>query len=90
MTVRQRLTEMLKGGPLTARDLSVAAHLPEKDVTLHLAHIRRSVGRSFVIAPAECLACGYVFADRRRLTRPGKCPRCRSTRISPPLFSVAG
>ncbi|MBU0515743.1 MAG: transcriptional regulator [Proteobacteria bacterium] len=90
MTIRQLLIALLKSGPHTARDLSVAAHLPEKDVTFHLEHVRRSVGRSLIIEPAECLACGYVFADRRRLTKPGKCPRCRSTRIGPPLFSVAG
>lgn len=87
-TIRQHLSLLLKSGPHTARDLSAAAHLSEKDVIVHLDHIRRSAGRSFVIEPAECLACGFVFEDRRRLSRPGKCPRCRSTRINPPLFQI--
>ncbi len=87
-TVRQHLSLLLKTGPLSAKDLSAAAHLPEKDVIHHLGHIRRSAGRGFVVEPAECLACGFLFEDRRRLSRPGRCPRCRSTRINPPLFQI--
>ena len=67
------------------------ALLVEPKVADHLDHIRRSLSvgpRSLEIRPAECLACGFVFKDRRRFSRPGRCPRCRQTRISMPRFHI--
>ena len=77
----------------TAKELSAAVGISEKDVAEHLAHLERSLkpeGLRLEVAPAECLACGYVFRERTRLTRPGACPKCRSTRIDPPAFRIAG
>jgi predicted Zn-ribbon and HTH transcriptional regulator len=90
-TVRQRIASMLRQNALTGRDISEAAGIPEKDVAAHLDHIRqslRAVGERLSMTPPECLSCGFRFAERRRLTRPGKCPRCRATRIAPPLFRI--
>ena len=39
-------------------------------------------------APAECLACGFAFRKRDRLTTPGRCPRCRAERIRPAEFWI--
>jgi predicted Zn-ribbon and HTH transcriptional regulator len=92
-TVREALRAALRAGPATARDLSAEVGLREKDVAGHLAHLERSLahrGERLVVEPAACVACGYVFRDRARLTRPGACPRCRSTRIDPPVFRVEG
>jgi hypothetical protein len=92
-TLRETLRRTLReGGPATARDLSRAAGIREKDVAQHLAHLARSLahrGERLVVEPATCLACGYAFRDRTRLTRPGACPSCRSTRIDPPVFRIA-
>jgi predicted Zn-ribbon and HTH transcriptional regulator len=41
-----------------------------------------------VVTPATCRDCHFVFHKRTRLTRPGKCPLCRSTRLSEPMFSL--
>jgi transcriptional regulator len=90
-TLRETLRRVLREGPATARDLSAAAGVREKDVAEHLAHLSRSLahrGERLVVEPASCLACGYRFAERSRLTRPGACPSCRSTRIDPPVFRV--
>jgi predicted Zn-ribbon and HTH transcriptional regulator len=91
-TVRETLRRILReGGPATARDLSQAAGIREKDVAAHLEHLARSLahrGERLVVEPASCLACGFAFGGRTRLTRPGACPRCRSTRIDPPAFRV--
>lgn len=78
---------------VTARDLSVAASIPEKDVSEHLEHLARSLlreGYRLTVEAATCLACGYVFRDRQRLSVPSACPECRSERISPPGFRVTG
>ena len=91
MTLREELAEALRRAPATARDLSRDVGLREKDVAEHLGHLARSLegrGERLEVEPATCIACGYAFRDRRRLTRPGACPRCRSTRIDPPLFRI--
>ena len=83
-TVRESLAQALRRGPATARDLSAEVGVREKDVADHLAHLARSLAHRrerLVIEPAACVACGYAFRDRDRLTRPGACPECRSTRI---------
>mgnify|MGYP006291309389 CR=1 FL=1 len=90
-TLRQRLIALLEEAPCDQRDISQALRISEKEVPEHLAHIRRSLaaaGRTLDIQPAECLACGFVFKERRRLTRPGRCPRCRQTRIALPRFHI--
>ena len=77
----------------TAKELSAAVGISEKDVAEHLAHLERSLkpeGLRLEVTPAECLACGFVFRDRKRFTRPGACPTCRSTRIDPPAFRIPG
>jgi predicted Zn-ribbon and HTH transcriptional regulator len=90
-TLREALRRVLREGPATARDLSAAARIREKDVAEHLAHLARSLsrrGERLAVEPAACLACGYRFTERSRLTRPGACPSCRSTRIDPPVFRI--
>lgn len=92
-TVRAALRQALREGPATARDLSQAVGIREKDVADHLAHLSRSLARSseqLVLEPASCIACGYRFTTRTRLERPGACPSCRSTRIDPPVFRIEG
>ncbi len=92
--MRGALEEALAAAPesgLTARDLSAAVGISEKDVAEHLEHLEKSlkaVGGRLRVLPAECLACGFVFRDRRRFTRPGACPKCRATRIDPPAFRL--
>jgi predicted Zn-ribbon and HTH transcriptional regulator len=90
-TVRDALREALRGRPLTARELSAAVGIPEKQVAEHIEHLRRSlaaVGGELVVEPARCLGCEFEFADRRRASKPGRCPKCKSERIDPPRFRV--
>lgn len=91
-TVRAALEAELRRGPASARDLSTAVGIREKDVAGHLEHIEQSArarGERLAVEPAGCGDCGFRFEGRTRLTKPGSCPRCRSTRIEPPLFSLA-
>ena len=90
-THRRALHDALLGEPRTARELSVALSLRERDVLSHLEHLDRSLdhtGERLEIEPARCLACGFAFDERARLTKPGRCPRCRATRIALPRFSI--
>jgi len=41
------------------------------------------------ITPARCRHCGLVFR-KDKLGKPGTCPRCRETWISPPLVHIEG
>lgn len=90
-TSRHAIMALLGEGAVSAKDISVAARLPEKEVYSHLEHIRRSLhagGGVLTVTPAACRSCGFVFAKRDRLTPPGKCPVCRSEAIDDPLFSM--
>ena len=90
-TVRSALRETLREGPLTARDLSARVGIGEKEVFGHLEHVARSLRHSserLRVEPAQCLACGFVFKERTRLSKPSKCPACRSQRMDPPRFVI--
>jgi hypothetical protein len=90
-TVRQHIRRALEEGPHTAHELATRVRAREREVEGHLEHIARSVAREGArlrVDPAACLSCGYVFADRRRLTCPGACPACRRQRIAPPAFWI--
>jgi predicted Zn-ribbon and HTH transcriptional regulator len=71
------------------RELSQLAGISEDAVHQHLEHLIKSVkaeGGRIDVHPAECLGCGFAFADRKKLHRPGRCPECRGTRIAPASF----
>ena len=92
-TLRQKIIDLLADREMDARELSREVGIKEKEVYEHLAHIERSLtakGSKLVIRPSECLNCGYVFKNRRRLTRPGRCPRCRDSRLMNPSFKISG
>ncbi|MBI9085030.1 MAG: transcriptional regulator [Desulfobacterales bacterium] len=92
-TVRQRIIDLIQARAMDAREISTAAGVGEKEVYVHMEHIARSVsgkGKTFRLNPAACLACGYVFRDRRRMTRPSRCPRCKAQRVSLPTYSITG
>jgi len=90
-SIRQRISTLLRSRELDARELSQELGLKEKEVYEHLEHVRRSVAGArdrFLTTPSRCLLCGYVFEDRKRLTRPGRCPRCRRSKIQNPSFRI--
>jgi len=90
-TVRRQIISLLMENELTSLELSHCLRISEKEVLIHLPHIRSSVeamGRRFVVTAAGCLECGYSFEDRRRLTKPGRCPRCRGEHITDPRYRV--
>lgn len=82
---------LLSDNEMSAREISSAVGIGEKEVYGHLAHIARSIksqGRKLVIRPAECMGCGYVFEKRKRFTRPSRCPICKSEHIQHPFYRI--
>jgi transcriptional regulator len=90
-TVRKEIIHELLERPCSSKDLSTSVHISEREVHGHLEHIRISiaaVGRHLLVTPAQCKKCGFVFAKRERLKKPGKCPVCRGQSIREPLYAI--
>jgi predicted Zn-ribbon and HTH transcriptional regulator len=90
-TIRREIVSVLEGKTLSAKDISADVRISEKEIYEHLEHIQRTINKSehnFIITPAECKKCGFIFRKRDRLKKPGKCPVCRGESIQEPLFSV--
>ncbi|MEZ4485715.1 MAG: transcriptional regulator [Syntrophotaleaceae bacterium] len=88
-TVRRQIVALLQQRSQSAKDLSMAIGIPEKQVYDHLLHIRRSSQQqrgTLRIEPAVCKKCGFIFAKRQRFQKPGKCPVCRGQAIEEPRF----
>jgi predicted Zn-ribbon and HTH transcriptional regulator len=91
LTYRRDLLIVLRAGPRTASSLARELGLDRSDIKDELRHVLRSAraaGESIAIEPARCKSCGFVF-DSDRLTKPGRCPACKGSRIFEPLISVA-
>ncbi len=89
-TLRQSIIFVLKEQTVTAKEISQAVGIREKEVYEHLAHIAqsRSLGGKFTLIPSTCKDCGFIFRKRDRLTPPGRCFLCRSEAITPPRFLI--
>lgn len=92
-SVRQRIMDLLCEEEMNAMEISQAVGVGEKDVAFHLEHIIRTLrsqqAQKLVIAPYICLGCGYRFKDRKRLQRPGRCPRCKKSHIKMATYRIA-
>jgi predicted Zn-ribbon and HTH transcriptional regulator len=91
-TIRQQMISLLKMAPMDLRDLSQALRISEKEVKSHLPHIAKTLSARndrLKVIPARCESCDYAFSDRKRLSPPGRCPRCRQSRIQGPWYQVS-
>jgi len=90
-TIRQQIVELLTHVEMDAKELSKRLSVSEKDVLAHLSHIDKSMRNSnkrLSIHPSICLTCDFVFKDRQRFTRPGRCPRCKKSHITNPEYRI--
>jgi len=88
-TVREAISEALKQESMDLREISKRFHLKEREALDHLEHVARSARpKRFILEPASCLDCGFVFKKRERLSTPSRCPLCRSLSVSPPRFKI--
>ena len=91
-TPRQRIIELITGTRLASHQLAQMLGIPERQVEEHLSHVVKSVARDpsrrFILEPSCCPDCGFLFRDRTRLTRPGRCPKCRGEAITAPRYGI--
>jgi predicted Zn-ribbon and HTH transcriptional regulator len=60
------------------------------DMEADLRHALRSAkaaGHAVEVLPARCKACGFEF-DAGKLSKPGRCPSCKGTRLFEPMIRV--
>ncbi|MCC7008282.1 MAG: transcriptional regulator [Acidobacteria bacterium] len=91
MTTRRNVLEALVRAPRTASSLARELGIRRADIQHELEHALRSAeaaGYHVRVEPARCRTCGFEF-DRDRLTKPGKCPKCRQSRIVEPLIVLS-
>ena len=87
---RRDLVPLLLDRNLTLSEIAREVHEPPKDVLDALSHLAKSSRHAdydLIVEPAECRKCGFEFSTDK-LSRPGKCPKCRGTWIFEPRFSV--
>jgi hypothetical protein len=91
-TQRQCIIELLTGTRLSSLQLAQMLGIAERRVEDHLSHVvktfRRDRSRRFILEPSTCPGCGYVFRHRIKLTRPSRCPECRSEGITAPRYGI--
>jgi len=80
---RRDLITLLTIQPRSVSSLARELGLGRGDVEDDLRHAFRSAraaGNRIMVEPARCRACGFTFGEDK-LSKPGKCPECRSTRL---------
>lgn len=90
-TIRQQMVQLLEQAAMDLEQLSLALGIHEKETLAHLPHVVKSLAARGVrlrTEPAVCAACGFVFKDRRRLSPPSRCPRCKQSRIRGPWYHI--
>lgn len=90
-TKRQQIIGLLQKQVMSAREISRAVGVREKEVYEHLSHVAKSVSylkKQLRVIPSRCLRCGYVFKSRKRLNPPSRCPECKDTHIQDPSYQI--
>ena len=90
MTRRRELIDLLSREPRSVSSIAREMGLGRGDVEEDLRHALRSAtaqGHSVTVLPARCKDCGFMF-DEQRLTKPGRCPSCKGSRIFEPQIHL--
>lgn len=92
-TLRQSMVALMAEAPRTAREMSQRLSITEREVWDHLNHIQRSLAarnQHLGTQPYVCLECGFRFKERRKHSKPGRCPQCKKGHIAPAVFFIEG
>jgi predicted Zn-ribbon and HTH transcriptional regulator len=90
MTFRKELIALLSAQPRSvswlARELGFRRGDVEEDLR-HAIRSARAAGHRVTVIPARCRSCDFTF-DEQKLSKPGKCPLCRGTRLYEPQILI--
>ena len=84
--------DMLLGNPMTVSQIARLVDESPRGVAEDLNHLLRSLKHTeykAVVEPARCRACGFLFSEGK-LTKPSKCPECKSTWVQEPKIAIEG
>jgi hypothetical protein len=90
-TIRQQMIRLLSEGECTIKDLSQLLRISEREVYQHLPHVAKSAAaqnKTLGMPSFACQSCGFEFKNRKKFTRPSRCPQCRSERIGSPVYQI--
>ena len=89
MTRRQEIIEILSKEEKTAQELANFFRVELKFILDDLVHVKRSVRpRKLKSKPAYCKACGFIFKERSKVSKPSRCPRCKKEAIQAAVFRI--
>jgi predicted Zn-ribbon and HTH transcriptional regulator len=80
------LTDEPRSVSWLARELGLRRSEVEDDLR-HALRSAKAAGYEILVVPARCRSCGFTFDDDK-LSKPGKCPACRGTRLYEPQISI--
>jgi predicted Zn-ribbon and HTH transcriptional regulator len=92
MTVRRHLVDLLRCEPRSVSSLARELGMRRGDMEDDLRHALRSAraaGHAVEVIPARCKACGFLFGEDT-LSKPGRCPACKGTRLYEPMVRITG
>ena len=87
---RKDLIEQLTDNPMSVTEIAREAGVPLAEARDDLEHIAKSLrhgDRELFVIPARCRKCDFTFGPEK-LTKPSKCPKCRSRWIYEPRVEV--
>lgn len=90
-TRRRELVEVLGKDKKTVKQLADLFRVEPKFILEDLKHISislKNVHKKLKEQFPLCNICGYEFRKREKLSRPSKCPKCRSEDITEPVFWI--
>ena len=90
MTLRRQFIELLSEAPRSVSSIAREMGARRGDVEEDVRHAVRSAiaaGHRIEVIPARCKDCGFVF-DEDRLTKPGRCPSCKGSRLFEPQLRI--
>lgn len=89
MTRRQQIIEILEQHKQTAQQLANCFQVELKGILEDLEHIEKSIKpKKLKTKPAYCKSCNFVFKERGRVSKPSKCPKCKSEWIEAQMFFI--
>jgi len=90
MAFRRQIIELLSHEPRSASSIAREMGLRRGEIDDDLRHALRSAaaaGHRIEVIPARCKDCGFTFAPDR-LTKPGRCPVCKGSRLFEALIRI--